>query len=238
MNDLNSPQPFRAAVLLAAGSGTRLGANTNKVWLELGDRELAVWSFVWLQKTQLFDRYIAVVHPDEIEFAESVFKKHLSFDVEVIAGGSTRHESETKALLHLEDSILGGKCEMVLIHDAARPLTSPQLITELVNSATEFGGAIPYLETKKLVSDVDNIGNKLVRAQTPQVFQAKPLLDAYKLAKENNFQGTDTASCLEVYNSDLKVKAILGSAQNFKVTFAQDLVMARHILNSKDFDID
>ena len=65
----------RTAVVLAAGSGTRLGAGANKVWLPLGGRELATWSFRWLQQTELFDRYVIVVHPSEREAARDILDR-------------------------------------------------------------------------------------------------------------------------------------------------------------------
>lgn len=233
---IGSSNPNRTAVVLAAGSGTRLGAPTNKVWLKLGEREVAVWSFIWLAKTNLFNRFVAVINPAEIEFARTVLQQ-LPFEVEIVAGGATRHESEFNALTYLQTDISQENCNLVLVHDAARPLTSPKLIQELVVQAEQIGGAIPVLPTNKILSDESFANAALVRAQTPQVFQAKPLLRAYQEAAAAGFNGTDTASCVEHFAPQLPVKAVLASAQNFKVTYAQDLTMAEYILRQKNFEL-
>jgi 2-C-methyl-D-erythritol 4-phosphate cytidylyltransferase len=225
----------RTAVVLAAGSGTRLGAGANKVWLPLGGRELATWSFRWLSESQLFDRFILVVHPSERETARDILNRHVRESVDIVDGGKSRHESELRALEYLAPSIESGQCNLVLIHDGARPLAAPSLIKRLVDVAERDGGSLPYLETAQITGSPTH--EELVRVQTPQVFHAKPLLDAYRASEVDNFEGTDTAMCLEKYSPDLVVTAVRGSAQNLKVTYPQDLIMAEHILAAQDFKL-
>ena len=225
----------RTAIVLAAGSGTRLNAGTNKVWLPLAGRELASWSLRWLAATNLFDRFVVVTHPDEREFARSVLLKHLRVDIDFVDGGSSRHGSETRALEYISPTIENGSCRLVLIHDGARPLAGPALIKRIVAAAEADGGALPYLESAAL--EGAPIDANLVRVQTPQVFAASPLLDAYRQAARDGFEGSDTSMCMERYRPDVSVRCVRGSASNLKVTYPQDLVMAEHILSSEKHEL-
>jgi 2-C-methyl-D-erythritol 4-phosphate cytidylyltransferase len=225
----------RTAVVLAAGSGTRLGAGANKVWLPLGGRELATWSFRWLVESQLFDRYVLVVHPLERAMAREILDRHARVTVDIVDGGKSRHESEIRALEFLAPSIESGTCNTVLIHDGARPLAGPSLIQRIVEVAERDGGALPYLETAQITGSPSQ--QQLVRVQTPQVFKAQPLLDAYRQSARDGFEGSDTAMCMEKYQPQVKVTAVKGSAQNIKVTYPQDLVMAEHLLSAQEFKL-
>jgi 2-C-methyl-D-erythritol 4-phosphate cytidylyltransferase len=184
----------------------------------------------------LFDRFVAVVNPLEIDLAREILQKHLNFPIDLIEGGKSRHESESRALEYISPSIDAGRCSSVLIHDGARPLAAPSLISRLVEAAEESGGSIPYLDTGKLIGDYP-ANHRVVRVQTPQVFHAAPLLAAYRRAAVENFEGTDTASCVEKFAPDIQVRVVRGSAQNLKVTYPQDLVMAEHILASQQFEL-
>jgi 2-C-methyl-D-erythritol 4-phosphate cytidylyltransferase len=229
----NRQHTGRTAVVLAAGSGTRLGAGSNKVWLPLAGRELATWSFQWLAQTGLFDRYVIAVQPHERETVRDILHRHVEVPVDIVDGGTTRHGSETRVLEYLAPSIESGDCELVLIHDGARPLASPTLIKDVVHAAEEFGGALPYLETSTLTGQ--EFSGTLIRVQTPQVFRAQVLLDAYRQSTKVGFEGSDTAMCVEEFRPEIQVKCVLGSAQNIKVTYPQDLIMAEHILASHHY---
>lgn len=219
----------KAAIILAAGSGQRLNAGINKSWLSIAGKELAIWSLIWLKKTNLFANFILVVHKNEIVDAKKIIDKHLDFPIEVIAGGSTRHASETAALKYLAKEINSGAIEYVLIHDAARPLATPDLIREVVEAAEIYGGSLPYLPTAKLISETENVEN-LIRVQTPQVFRAKETLEAYLQAEEDKFTGSDTAMCLEKYQPNLAIKAVFGTMQNIKITYPEDIPLAESML--------
>lgn len=220
----------RTAIVLAAGSGQRLNLSINKSWLKISGKELAIWSFIWLEQTKLFNHYVLVVHENEIKEAEEIVKNHLNFEIKVIKGGSTRHGSETEALKFLAPTIASGACDYVLIHDGARPLATPDLIQEIVSAAEAHGGAIPYLPTAKLISDSSQLEN-LIRVQTPQVFRAKETLTAYLKAEVDSFTGSDTSMCVEKYFPELKIKAVFGTSQNLKVTYPDDILLAESMLN-------
>lgn len=219
----------KAAIVLAAGSGQRLNAGINKSWLKIAGKELAIWSLIWLKNTELFEKFILVVHENEIPQAKQIVRKNLDFTIDIIPGGTTRHESETKAINYLSEEINSGSVSYVLIHDGARPLATPDLIQEIVAVAEIYGGSLPYLPTAKLISETENVEN-LIRVQTPQVFRAKETLNAYLMAEVEGFTGSDTSMCIERYQPNLTIKAVFGTNQNIKVTYPDDIPLAESML--------
>lgn len=223
-------QIHRAAIVLAAGSGQRLNLGVNKSWLKISSKELVLWSLIWLEQTQLFNKFVLVVHENELAQAREILRKNLGFNVEIITGGTSRHSSETQALKYLANDIKSGQCDYVLIHDGARPLATPELIKKIVFAAEKCGGALPYLPTAKLISDASLFEN-LIKVQTPQVFKAEETLNSYLKAESDGFTGSDTSMCLEKYAPNLPIKAVLGTAQNLKVTYPDDVELAESVLN-------
>ena len=157
--------------------------------------------------------------------------------IELVEGGDTRHQSEFNVLQYLCDDINAGAVDVVLIHDAARPLAGPALMRTALSTAREFGGAIPALAATDIIrTDADGrlsgAGATLVRVQTPQAFRALPLLTAYLAAAEEAFEGTDTSSCIERF-TDVDVRVIPGVATNLKVTYQHDLGVAERLLRDR-----
>jgi 2-C-methyl-D-erythritol 4-phosphate cytidylyltransferase len=231
--------PTVAVVVLAGGSGLRVGHDRNKAYLPLGSRTAVGLSLSTMAAATMpgLRRLVLVVRGDDRELAERTLDEELPrppVPVELVVGGSTRHGSERQALRHLEHDIRAGAVDLVLIHDAARPLCSPALVAALVCAATEHGGAVPGLVADDLVA-VDHDDETLiplvgthVRVQTPQVFAAGPLLEAYHRAAEEGFDGTDTSSCVERFSS-LDVVHVLGEPQNFKITYPHDVHIANEL---------
>jgi 2-C-methyl-D-erythritol 4-phosphate cytidylyltransferase len=227
-------------VVLASGAGTRVGANLNKVYLPLAGRRIVSWSLSAFGRAPGVGVLVLVARPQDDELVESVLKDEVDgLKVEVVHGGKTRQESELQALRHLGGRIDVGAVDLVLLHDAARPLISPSLITAVLRSAREHGGAIPGLaadDIRAIGADGESLGERppgtMIRAQTPQGFRAAPLLLAYELAAREGFEGTDTASVMEHF-STLPVPWVPGEQQNFKVTYPHDLILAERFLAGK-----
>jgi len=238
----STQHPYAAGVVLASGAGTRVGANLNKVYLPLAGRRLVSWSIESFARVPAIGAIVLVVRPQDRELVDWVLDREVNgATVEVVHGGRTRQESELRALRHLAERIDRNVIDTVLIHDAARPLLSPALINGVLHSAREHGGAIPGLPAEDIHTvgdDEDSIGGRpegtVVRAQTPQGFRARPLLDAYEQAAREGFDGTDTASVMERFSS-LPVHWVRGEEQNFKVTYPHDLVVAEQVLASTDY---
>jgi 2-C-methyl-D-erythritol 4-phosphate cytidylyltransferase len=229
-----------AGVILASGSGTRVGAELNKVYLPLAGRRVVAWSLAALARVADIGVLVLVIRPQDSALADEVLSC-VEFDtpVEVVTGGASRQESELMALQRLADRITAGDVDTVLIHDAARPLVSPELACDVLRAAREFGGAIPGLPrtdlvrvgiqdgTGESVTDAD-IG-RVVTVQTPQGYPARPLLAAYRQAAADGFVGTDTAACMARY-SGLPTHCIPGDERNIKITYPYDVAIAERLL--------
>jgi len=212
-----------AVVVLAAGSGTRVGAGVNKVLLPLLDRPIVAWSLRTALAVPDVVRVLLVVAPGEAAVVGNAVRPFLGAGVQVhvVEGGASRHASEWNALQVLADDISAGRIGVVAIHDAARPLAEVALFTAVISAARSHGGALPAVP----VSGVVGATGALVGVQTPQAFRAVELLDAYRRAEADDFEGTDTASCLERYES-VRIAAVPSTPANLKVTFPEDIALA------------
>ena len=224
-----------ALVVLAAGSGTRFGHSTNKVWLPLSGRRIISRSLANASKNFKNGRTILVINPNDEELAHATLKREVSgFKVEVVHGGTTRHESEYNALAYLAPQIESGEIEVVLIHDGARPLATPALFVEIANAAHRHGGAVPTIAVDPREMDTVR-SDTVVRVQTPQGFVARQLLTAYQMAAIDGFTGTDTAACMERYFPEVKTISITADVSNVKITYPQDLAIAEHVLAKRGY---
>jgi len=221
-----------AVVILAAGSGTRVGAGANKVLLPLLDRPVLAWSLRDALATPDVRRVLLVVREGEQDDVAAALEPFLDADqdraeVGLVVGGASRHDSEWAALQALAPDITSGAVDVVAIHDGARPLAGSALLGAVLAAAGEHGAAIPVVA---LAGVVARTGAPLPAGQpsgvqTPQAFAAPALLSAYEQAARADFHGTDTASCLEHFGS-LTIQAIPSSARNLKITFPEDLAVA------------
>ena len=215
-----------ASVVLAAGSGTRFGHSMNKVWLQLNGKHIISRSLENSRKDFVNVRSILVINPDDEDFArEALIKDGALTGTEIVHGGASRHESEYNALQYLKGDIAAGKIDLVLIHDGARPLATPQIFAAIAEGAHKHGGAIPTIALDP--HEMDTARDETVaRVQTPQGFRAAPLLEAYEKAAVQGFIGTDTAACMEKFFPDVKTVAVPGEVFNIKITYPQDLAIA------------
>ena len=216
-----------AVVILAAGTGSRVGAGSNKVLLPLGDRPVLAWSVRDASALDDVGRVLVVVRPGEREEVAAALEPHLGDDeVGLVEGGETRHASEWAALRALGPEIEAGVVDVVAIHDGARPLAGRELFAATITAARERGGAIPVVRLPGLLArDGRDLPPELDGVQTPQAFRAPDLLAAYTAAAAEGFEGTDTAACWARY-SDLPVAAVPSTPGNLKITFPEDLDLA------------
>ena len=224
-----------ALVVLAAGSGTRFGHSTNKVWLPLSGRRIISRSLVNASKNFKEARTILVIHPDDDAMARATLDREVrGIKVEIVHGGASRHESEYNALTYLAPAIEAGDINVVLIHDGARPLATPALFMEIADAAHRHGGAIPTIAVDPREMDTA-AGDRVVRVQTPQGFLAPQLLSAYRQAATDGFIGTDTAACMEKYFPEVTTIAVNADVSNVKITYPQDLAIAEHVLARRGY---
>ena len=224
-----------ALVVLAAGSGTRFGDAVNKVWLPLSGRRIISRSLLNAAKNFKNCRLVLVIDPKDEALAQEVIAREVpKLNIEIVYGGLTRHGSEFNALQHLSPAIKNGEIDVVLIHDGARPLATPALFETIAATANKHGGAIPTVKVSSFELDQHQNEN-VVRVQTPQGYQAQPLLEAYELAERDGFTGTDTGACMEKYFPNIKTIAIPADPSNVKITYPQDLVIAEHVLQKRGY---
>jgi len=219
-----------AVVILAAGSGSRVGAEVNKVLLPLRERPVLAWSVRDALALHDVTRVVLVVRPGEAEVVGEAIGPHLGdHEVLVVEGGPSRHASEWRALRALAAEVESGAVDVVAVHDGARPLAGQGLFTATIAAAREHGGALPVVPLDHVVSpDGHRVPGELAGVQTPQAFRAPELLAAYRAAAADGFEGTDTASTFERY-AGLPVAAVPSGPGNLKITFPEDVALAARL---------
>jgi 2-C-methyl-D-erythritol 4-phosphate cytidylyltransferase len=229
------PMPRTAVVLLAAGEGRRVGAATNKVLLPLLGAPVFTWSLRRALELPGVSHVVLVVRPEERAEVDAgldlVAEHHPGAHLWIVHGGTTRHGSEWNALAAVAGSVDAGEVDVVAIHDTARPLADVDLFEAVVRAAHEHGGALPVRAQRSLVPREGGraLDGALVGVQTPQAFDARTLLDAYRKADRDGFTGTDTASCVERY-TDVAIHCVPSPATNIKITFPEDVALAERLL--------
>lgn len=221
-----------AVVVLAGGSGTRVGAGMNKALLPLAGTAVLAHSVRTVLLLEDVHRLVLVVRDADRDAMTGAVAPYLGpHDAWIVTGGAERHDSEWQALQVLARDIEAGEIDVVVIHDAARPLAGADLFRDVIAAAARNGAAIPVVPAGPLSRRDGSAGPAdLVAVQTPQAFRAAELLDAYRRADADGFTGTDTAACLSHY-SRLGIAGVPSSPTNLKVTFPEDLATAEALLD-------
>jgi 2-C-methyl-D-erythritol 4-phosphate cytidylyltransferase len=230
------------AVILAAGQGTRMGAGQNKVLMRLRGMPILAHTLAAFEATPLITETLLVAHPDEVAQCQGLVAEFgLAKVGAVIAGGTTRHQSEDQAFAWLRRRIDAGAIDLMLIHDGARPLVTPDEIAAVIAASRATGGALlaaaVAADETLLLTDSEGQAlqtwpsDELALAQTPQAFDARTLLGAYDAARAEGFEGSDTAASFE--RAGGRVRVVLGPPSNLKVTTPDDLHRAEAWLESQ-----
>lgn len=215
-----------AAIIPAAGSGVRLGAQIPKAFIELDGISLLTRSA--LAMSRVADVIIVAAPSDELELASRQLT-NVDAEVHIVAGGQARQDSIANALAVLPDDV-----QFVLVHDAARPLVpvevTNRVLSELQNGAVAVIPVLPIADTIKRVDAQNNVietvdRNQLRRVQTPQGFTRETLHHAYA---DPTVVATDDAGLMEVLG--IPVLTVAGDELAMKVTTAHDLQIANALL--------
>ncbi len=219
-------------MIVAAGSGTRVGGDLNKVLLPLGDTTVLGHSVRAVLEVPSVTRLVIGVRAGDEAAVEAAVAPLLGAgEARLVIGGATRHATEWATLQALADDVDAGELDVIAIHDGARPLAGAALFAATIAAAQEHGGALPTVDLPGLVGrDLRRVPAGLAGVQTPQAFRAGPLLAAYRQAAADGYEGTDTAATFERYADDLPVVAVPGSATNLKITFPEDVAVAERLL--------
>lgn len=218
----------KVAVIVAGGSGTRMGSDLPKQFLKINNKPLLFYTLeVFLRAYN--DLKIILVVPDAyIEMAREIIDAY--FDetrIVITVGGATRFESVKKGLQLVEEE------SVVFVHDAVRCLVTTALIQRCYEKALETGSAIPVISCSDSTRLITEEGSeplkreKLMLVQTPQAFHSKILLPAYQIDYKERF--TDEATVVEAFG--MKVSLVDGDRNNIKVTHPLDLAIAERLLS-------
>ncbi|MEX0667423.1 MAG: IspD/TarI family cytidylyltransferase, partial [Acidimicrobiia bacterium] len=206
----------------------------NKVFLPVHDRAVVDYSLRTFQRAQDVNRIVVAVRPEDRHRLDHLTADGAGPPLSTVVGGSTRHQSEVSAIESLAEAIDAGLIDLVAIHDGARPFMTFKLLEACIEAAVRFGGAVPGMPPEAPLYQRDEgvarplEANSLIRVQTPQVFRARPLLDAYRASVEAGFEGIDTAETMEKFSS-IEVAIVPGDERNVKVTFVEDLFRAEQL---------
>ncbi len=221
-----------AAIILAAGRGERMGAQEDKAFLNLGPRPLVAYSLLAFEACADIGTIVLVVRQDHVEASRELCRRlGVSKLFGVVEGGSRRQDSVQAGL-----AALPPEAELVSIHDAARPLVTPELIAATVASAREKGSGVAahkVVDTIKVVMEGNIAVSTLDRSnlwavETPQTFRTELIRRAYETVSNAGQTVTDDAGALEFINE--KAKLVDWRKPNLKVTVADDLAIAGGLL--------
>jgi 2-C-methyl-D-erythritol 4-phosphate cytidylyltransferase len=222
---------MNSVIIVAAGSSRRMGFD--KIFAEILGKPVLYWSLAAFEKCADIDEIIVVTRADRLaEVEELVASEKFKKVRKVIEGGAERHLSVWNGLR----SIQSDGSEYVAIHDAARPLVTPKLISDCIALARKHGAACcasPIPDTVKRASyeklvteDVER--RNLWAMQTPQVFSSPLIMQAYASLMARNELVTDEVSAVQKLGK--RVVLLENEDYNFKITFPRDLPMAEQVI--------
>lgn len=221
-----------SCIIVAAGSGTRMGGVMNKVFLPLGESTVIDHTInAFCEIDEIEDIVIVTRECDILECMDHINNPKKNF--KIVKGGATRQESVYMGLSYVKNS------DIVVIHDGARALIIPRLIEDVIKDAKSFGAATLGVSSKDTLKVIDDDGfiketldrEKVYNIQTPQVFKTEDIIKAHEKAIKDGFMGTDDCSLYEKYIG--KIKITKGSYDNLKLTTPEDMEIAENILKKR-----
>ncbi len=222
---------MNTAIIVAAGSGSRFGAELPKQFVEILGKPLIIYTLEKFETCPEVDEIVLVLSENFIdEFQISDLRSEIPKLKKVVAGGSTRAESVKNGL-----DAVAAETRIVAVHDGARPLVSVLEITKTIEKAKEIGAAClvtTVTDTIKTIRGDEIVGtldrDKLRRALTPQAFRVEVLRSAFDLG---GIGEAATDECYLVEKLGHPIAFVEGSSQNIKITQPDDLVFAEAILS-------
>ena len=223
---------FNSAIIVAAGSGSRMKSDKTKQLMDIGGVPVLARTVKQFEDCKHISEIILVCRKEEFDDIASIIKTYKFKKItHVVSGGSTRQQSVMNGLSRVDK-----KSEFVSIHDGARCLVTPEMISEVCKSAYRFGSATASAQAKDTMKIADNGGfiksdadrSTMRHAQTPQIFKTDIYRAASYSAKEDGFEATDDNSL--VTRLGFKVFLCDTGHENIKITTPEDIKIAEGIL--------
>ena len=223
---------MNGVVIVAAGSGSRMKMNINKQFIKLNDKEIIAHTIEKFYNHKNIDEIVVVIKEEEGSyFKNGILNKYNFNNIKIAFGGNERQDSVYNGLKALNEN-----CEIVLIHDGARPFVSDQIINSCIEEAKNHNAVVvgvPVKDTIKVINENNDIvdtpeRSNLWAVQTPQTFNYDILVKSYEDAFKGGFYGTDDAMLVE--RIGYRVKMIEGSYNNIKITTPEDIEIGTQIL--------
>jgi len=218
------------AVIVAAGSGIRMGGTLPKQFILIHNKPVLYYSLQTFLNAFADMQIILVLPVDYMDMGQEIIDAYFDKEkIRIAAGGDTRFQSVKNGLELVEDD------SIIFVHDGVRCLLTENLIHRCYACAVETGTAIPVILSKDSVRIVNDEGsdaidrNRVMLVQTPQTFHSKILLSAFQIDYKEKF--TDEATVVEAYG--LKVTLVEGEENNIKITKPIDLLIAEKIINER-----
>ena len=215
------------AILVAGGSGTRMGNELPKQFMLLKEKPVLYYSLKTFLETYDDLELILVLPVDYTDMGQEIIDAWFDKDrIRITAGGTTRFQSVKNGLALVEEE------SIIFVHDAVRCLVNSDLIERCYQAALETGSAVPAIASKDSVRIIRDEGTdaldrtKILLVQTPQAFHSKILLPAFQIDYKDKF--TDEATVVEAFG--LKVTIVEGDENNIKITKPVDLLLAERLL--------
>jgi len=224
-------------VIVAAGKGTRLQSGLPKPFLSVAGSPILVHTLRRFAPIEAVRSVVVVVAAEREALCQEVLHTHGPWPqpMTIVHGGAERQDSVRNGLAALET-----QCEIVVIHDAARPFISVEAIQRSIDAAAEAGSAVvatPVRDTIKRADAQHTIRETVSRhdlwlAQTPQTFQVGVIRAAHRWAQQRDIAGTDDATLVEQMGQPVRI--VPGDALNFKITTPDDLALAQAVLQTSE----
>lgn len=221
-------KPFVSCIVAAAGKGSRMQAELNKIFLEFSGKPVLAHTLSVLEGCHAIDEIIIVTSECDMLGCKDIAEEFgISKLTSITLGGKERQDSVRNALKEVSE-----KAGIVLIHDAARPLVTEQVINDVIENVICCGAAAPGVPCKNTLKLADTEGfiadtpdrSRLYEIQTPQGFSHDLIVRAHENAVKNNLSGTD--DCFLVEQLGNRVKISRGDYRNIKITTPEDLPLA------------
>lgn len=229
------------AVVLAGGSGRRIGGDLPKQFLKVGGRRIIEYSIDAFEKNAGIDEIAVVVNRDFVPLMEEIAAANSWSKLKhILNGGNERSDSSMSAIQAYE----GIDCNLIF-HDAVRPMVSQRIISDVVSALDTYNSiavAVPATDTivrvdesGRMISEI--LQRQLLRCQqTPQAFRYETIAEAYKLAlADSNFVATDDCGVVSRYLPNEKIFIVDGEDSNIKVTYPKDLSLLENLISGKGY---